>query len=471
MSLLSQFQEYIRRENFFSTKDTLLLAVSGGVDSVVLCELCFHAGYQFVIAHCNFQLRGAESERDESFVRELAAKYSKPVLVKRFDTNAYAQEHAISIQVAARELRYGWFFSILDKKNAGSATIPGLQLTSAHSPLTTHHSLFPTHVLTAHHRNDNIETMLMNFFKGTGIAGLRGILPKQGQLIRPLLFAGKEQIVQFAADNALQWVEDSSNKLDKYARNYLRHQLIPLVKNIYSEAENNLAKNLERFRDIETLYHQQIALQKKKLLEIKGNEIHIPVMKLQQTPAVKTIVYEIIKEYGFSPQQAEEVIALLQSETGRYVQSASHRVIKNRQWLIITPVQTIAATHILIEAGDKEIVFEAGTLQWQLLDIASVALPASPHIATLDAAAIAFPLILRKWKTGDYFYPLGMKKKKKLARFFIDQKFSKTDKEKIWVIESDQKIIWVLGCRIDDRMKLTPQTKKAWQCTLKGLDI
>jgi tRNA(Ile)-lysidine synthase len=478
MNLVSRFQEYIRRENLFSPGSILLLAVSGGIDSVVLCELCRQAGYDFVLTHCNFQLRGPESERDEDFVRQLAAKYNKPILVKHFDTTAYAKEHKVSIQVAARELRYNWFFSMLDQKPSGDITAQDSPLTTHHSPLTTHDSplpthdsRLPTHVLTAHHRDDNIETMLMNFFKGTGIAGLRGMLPRQGRIVRPLLFAAKEDLLQYAADQGLQWVEDSSNELDKYARNYLRHQMIPLVKNIYPEAEKNMAGNLERFRDIETLYRLQVAAQKKKLLEIKGNEIHIPVLKLQQATAVKTVVYEIVKDYGFSPQQAEEVMSLLHSETGRYVQSPSHRVIKNRQWLIITPLQANAAAHILIEAAGKELAFEAGLLQWQLLKGPGLVPAASSHIALLDAAALAFPLLVRKWKTGDYFYPLGMKKKKKLARFFIDQKLSKTEKEKIWVIESNKKIVWVAGYRIDDRCKITPHTKQAFQFTLKALDI
>ncbi len=443
MKLIQRFKEYIQSNNLFHPKDKLLLAISGGVDSVVLCELCKQAEYDFTIVHCNFQLRGEESERDELFVKELGRKYSVEAFVKKFETQLYATKNKTSIQVAARDLRYSWFAELLS---------PGSQLPT------------PDYVLTAHHLGDNIETMLMNFFKGTGIAGLRGILPKQGKIIRPLLFAKREEILAFAKENKLNWVEDSSNESDKYSRNYIRHQVIPLIEKIYPEAENNLSQNLQRFRDIEILYHQSVALQKKKLCEQKGNEIHIPVLKLKKTGALHSIVYEIIKGFNFHAAQVDEVIALLESESGRYVASSSHRIIKNRNWLIIAPVVSEEAGNILIESDVQYVKFASdsdrnGSLQLETVSASNCPLQTANSVAQIDFKDITFPLLLRKWKMGDYFYPLGMKKKKKLARFFIDIKLSKTDKEKIWVIESDKKIIWVVGHRIDERFKITPETK------------
>ncbi|MGC4036423.1 MAG: tRNA lysidine(34) synthetase TilS [Chitinophagaceae bacterium] len=443
MDLLFLFKEYIRINNLFSQKDRLLLAVSGGVDSVVLCELCYQAGYAFTIAHCNFQLRGEESERDEQFVKELRNKYSVDVLVKKFDTVAYTKEKKISTQVAARELRYSWFNELLTQ------------------------NLRPTtydFLLTAHHLDDNIETLLMNFFKGTGITGLHGILPKQEKIIRPLLFAKREEIIAFAKDQHLDWVEDSSNASDKYSRNFIRHQVIPLIQKIYPGAENNLADNLTRFRDIELLYHQAIEIHKKKLIEQKGNEIHIPVLKLKKSTPLHSIVYEIIKDFGFHSTQLNEVISLLDSESGKFITSSSHRIIKNRNWLIIAPVASMEAETILIEEGAKSLQFAIGNLQLKTITHDSQ-LTTANSIALLDLKEIKFPLLLRKWKQGDYFYPLGMKKKKKLARFFIDQKLSKTEKEKVWVLEMDKKIIWVIGYRIDDRFKLTDKTKAVLQIT------
>ncbi|HMC87676.1 MAG TPA: tRNA lysidine(34) synthetase TilS [Chitinophagaceae bacterium] len=463
MNLLQGFQNFIAKENLFLPKDKLLLAVSGGIDSVVLCELCYQSGYDFVIAHCNFQLRGEESNRDEQFVISLGKKYGKQVLLKHFETEQYAEHNKVSIQVAARELRYAWFLGL-----AGS----GESIADSQGPLTIKDLPRPTHIVTAHHLDDNIETVLMNFFKGTGIAGLRGILAKQRKIVRPLLIAKKEDIKKFGEENKLPWVEDSSNKSDKYSRNYFRNQLIPLIKNIYPEAENNLANNLQRFKDIEVLYHQSIDQHKKKLLEYKGNEVHIPVLKLQKAVPLVSIVYEIIKEYHFTADQAEETIALLSSETGRYIQSATHRIIKNRNWLIIAPMNAMEAENILIEGEGKADLgpdFSGWNLELGFIANPEAKFPGVSNIAFLDAEEIKFPLLLRKWKTGDYFYPLGMKKKKKLSRFFIDQKLSKTEKEKIWILEANKKIIWVIGLRIDDRFKVTPSTKKVLRIELKEM--
>jgi tRNA(Ile)-lysidine synthase len=479
MSLLNQFISFILKENLFSPKDKLLLAVSGGVDSVVLCELCNKAGFDFTIAHCNFQLRGAESERDEAFVRELAQHYKKHLLVKKFDTEAHALKNRVSIQVAARELRYEWFFEIIGNKQLAIGNekpvvssnnyeeISNSKLKIQNSQLSTPDSGLPTpdYLLTAHHLDDNIETLLMNFFKGTGVAGLRAMLPKQGVLVRPLLFSKKEEIKTFSEENNLKWVEDSSNESDKYSRNYFRHQLVPLVQKIYPSAMDNLADNLNRFKQMELLYRQAIDMHKKKLLEYKGNEVHIPVLKLKKTVPLESVVYEIIKDFDFSPAQVNELTGLLHSESGKYISSATHRIIKNRNWLIIAPLQASETAHVLIDSFN-DCPFADGTLKFKQM-------PASQHnisvlntIATLDIATIQFPLLLRKWKQGDYFYPLGMRKKKKLSRFFIDQKLSKTDKEKVWVLEMNKKIVWVVGYRIDDRFKITDNTKEVLTITL-----
>lgn len=436
-SLIDRFTSFIISNNLFHSEDRLLLAVSGGLDSIVLCELCEQAAFDFTIAHVNFQLRGEESDRDESFVHALGRKYNRAVLVKKFDTESYALKNRLSIQVAARELRYGWFASLINS-----------DLPSA-----------PKYILTAHHLDDNIETMMMNFFKGTGITGMRGMLAKHGNIVRPLLPFTKDELRAFAGEQQLLWVEDSSNEGDKYSRNYFRHHVIPLVRNIYPAAEANLASNIDRFKETEILYRQAVDLHKKKLLEYRSNEVHIPVLKLAKTIPLHSVVYEIIKDFGFTASQTGEVIDLLHSESGKFVASSSYRVIRNRNWLIIAPQAAQQASHILIEENDELVAFEQGSLSIQKMkaDISSIA--KDNNQAIIDLAAIKFPLLLRPWKQGDYFYPLGMKKKKKLARFFIDQKLSKTDKEKMWVLESNKKIVWVIGMRIDDRMRVAPNTK------------
>jgi len=475
MNLLKEFTDFIKKENLFQQKDKLLLAVSGGVDSVVLCELCKQAGYNFAIAHCNFQLREEESERDEHFVRSLAEKYEVTIFVKRFDTEKYALKNRIGIQEAARKLRYDWFNELVNGEwamvNEQSAisnqqSAVGNRKSEIGNDNTHHSPLTIYHIVTAHHANDNVETLLMNFFKGTGINGLRGILSKYGNIIRPLLFATKHEIKTFAEENKLPFVEDSSNILDKYTRNFFRHQIIPSIEKVFPKVEENLIDNIKRFSEIEILYQQSVSNHKKKLLELKGEETHIPVLKLLKTEPLSTIVYEIIKPFNFTSHQTEEVIYLLKSETGKYIQSSSHKIIKNRNWLIISPNNTAVAENILIEEKDKSIQFLNGELRIEKLSAPNHKLSTDNAIATLDGDEIKFPLLLRKWKQGDYFYPLGMKKKKKLSRFFIDQKLSLTEKENCWIIEMNKKIIWIVGKRIDDRFKITSKTKNILRISL-----
>ncbi len=446
--LLERFQQNWKEQfiHLSPSNCTLIIAVSGGVDSIVLTDLIARSGFDFAIAHCNFKLRGAESERDEAFVKSLGKKYSKEVFVKYFDTTEYAAANKLSIQEAARNLRYSWFQQLI---------------TAIHKPQTTNF------LVTAHHANDNIETLLINFFRGTGISGLHGILPKQNNIIRPLLFAKREEIEVYAKQNNLTWVEDSSNASDKYTRNLFRLQIIPAIKEVYPNVEDNLLHNIERFKETEILYQQSIELHKKKLIEQKGNEIHIPILKLQKSAPLHSIVWEIIKGFAFTAPQVDEVKKLLIADNGSYIASPSHRIIKNRNWFIVAPLQTETAQNILIENHDRKIVFENGILALELLSTTNCKPQTTNSVASLDADEIKFPLLLRKWKQGDYFYPLGMQKKKKLGKFFIDQKLSKTDKEKVWVLEMDKKIIWVIGYRIDDRFKITNGTKNVLQVSYK----
>lgn len=429
-NLIDLFKSNVASNKLFTAKDHLLIAVSGGVDSVVLCELCYKNGYRFSVAHCNFQLRGKESEEDEQFVKELAEKYKVPFHLKKFDTEAYASQNRLSVQVAARELRYSWFASLLGRSTDQ-----------------------PAFLLTAHHADDNIETIAMNFFKGSGINGLKGILPKQGKIVRPLLFATKENIISFAREHMLAYREDSSNALDKYTRNYFRNQLLPAIEKVFPEVRQNLLHNAERFAEINTIYQSAIERIKSKLVVIQGKEHHVPVLKLLLTEAMPTVLHEIIKDFGFTAHQGTEVIKLLNSESGKYIDSATYRILRNRNWLVIAPLGQPDNSVYLIEETDKEISFASHKLEIKKVD--NPAISKDPLNIQLDSKHIRFPLLLRRWKTGDYFYPLGMKKKKKVSRFLIDQKLSLHQKQDVWVLESDKKIIWVLGLRIDDRFKIT----------------
>lgn len=435
MSLLQRYKNFVEANRLFTTNDRLLVAVSGGVDSVVLCELCKQAGYDFSIAHCNFQLRDADSERDEKFVSGLAQRYNVNFHLVKFETKKFAEENKLSTQEAARNLRYNWFEEIRLKN--------GYQ-----------------YILTAHHADDNIETVLMKFFRGTGIKGMRGIEPKKGSIVRPLLFARRKQLEEFLAEQQLEFVSDYTNLQGDYTRNYFRNQVIPMIEKSLPGASENVLTNIDRFREIEQLYQQALETHKKQLMERKGNEIHIPVLKLKQREPLLTIVYEIIRDYGFSSAQTQDVISLLDSDSGKYVKSSSHQVIRNRKWLVIAPLQPEMAETVTIEEGQATVQCAMIRFQLSMEDADKTRIPTSNRDACLDAHAIKFPLLLRRWKQGDYFYPLGMQKKKKLSRFFIDQKLSKTEKENTWVLESDKKIIWVVGHRIDDRFKVTDKTKK-----------
>jgi tRNA(Ile)-lysidine synthase len=453
LNLLQRYKDFIKAENLFSPKDKLLLAVSGGVDSVVLCELCHQAGFDFMIAHCNFQLRGEESERDEKFVRQLGEKYKVEVAVKKFNTERYAAEKKISIQVAARELRYGWFKELISNKQYTTGK-ENTQSKDTNCELAVAHY----YLLTAHHANDNIETLLMNFFRGTGLEGMKGIPEKvkERKLIRPLLHFKREAIEAFARENNLQWVEDSSNESSRYTRNYFRNELIPALKKVYPKAEDNLLGTINRFSQIENLYSVLVGDLKKKLCKQKGNDIHIPVKQLIGYKN-ESLIYEIIKDYGFGEKQVDEVLKLADSESGHFIENNSHRIIKHRHWFIIAALQSEVSENIIIEERDSTVLFYAGKLFIERTG--NLKPEAVNSVAQLDATLIKFPLLLRKWKIGDYFYPLGMSKKKKLSRFFIDLKLSKVDKENIWVIEMNKKIIWVAGHRIDDRFKITANTK------------
>ncbi len=440
IDLLRAFKKYIQQEKLYQPNTQWIIGISGGVDSVVLTHVCLQANIPIILAHANFQLRGEESNRDENFVQKFATLLQIPLHIKHFNTNEYASKNKLSIQVAARELRYSWFKSLALTLSKGEGR---KQLC----------------ITTAHHADDNVETVLMNFCKGTGISGLHGILPKQKNIVRPLLFATKQEILAYAKEQQLSWVEDSSNVTDVYTRNAIRHQLMPVIENIFPTAQQNLQQNIARFRDAETLYQQALQQWIKKLCIYKNEECHIPVNRLVQLPAAQTILFEIIRQYGFTSAQTEDVWKLLEAETGKWAQSTSHRIIKNRGWLIITPISSNQSQHIVIDHFDDVVHYPGGALQAKILSTEKSIIEPNPQLAYIDAKHIIFPLILRPWTQGDYFYPLGMNKKKKLSRFFIDQKLSIADKEKVWILEMNKKIVWIVGYRIDDRFKIVPQTK------------
>ncbi|MBO9154303.1 tRNA lysidine(34) synthetase TilS [Chitinophaga sp. GCM10012297] len=440
--MIGRLREFIREERIFNEGEGLLLAVSGGLDSSVLCHLLVKAGWKVELAHCNFMLRGAESDRDEAFVRSLGERYQAPVHVTRFDTAAYAEQHKLSVQVAARDLRYAW----LERQRA---------------------ALGLAAVVTAHHMQDNVETLWMNLSKGTGMAGLHGILPLQGHIARPLLFATREEIAAYAKEEGVAFVEDSSNITDKYTRNYFRHNILPPLQALFPDVVRQTGASIDRFREAEELYKQAVEEHKKKLLVKKGEEYFIPLVRFSQAKPLATIAYELLKPFGCSPAQASQVTALLDAEPGRYVTTASHRIVRDRKWFIVAPLNTAEAGYFIIEKEQENLRLPNVAFRFQYAQNDTNAVSANAAVACIDAAGLQFPLMLRRWKQGDYFYPLGMNRKKKLSRFFIDQKLSLPQKEKVWVLESaDKRIVWVAGMRIDNRFRVTEKTRQVLRITM-----
>jgi len=442
MSLYELFGRYWQRhyQSMVSNDNPLFVGVSGGIDSVVLIHLLRSHGIPFSIAHVNYQLRGAESNRDESFVRALANHFSVPIYVQQFDTIHLAEEMKMSVQETARKLRYDWFKTI-----AGSS-----------------------YIATAHHANDNAETALMYFLRGTGIEGLTGIPGRdtKRKIIRPLLSFTREQIQEYATAQKIEYVEDSSNTKNNYTRNLLRNIVLPEIEKAFPRTIQNILHNIERFEEINSLYHEAVTMRLKKLITVKGQELHIPVLKWQQEKQLSTITWEIIKAYGFTAAQVPEVIKLLGAANGSSIKTDSHILFKHRLWMIMAPLNSGAISQILIETPGTT-HFQEGSVTIRLLENKPDSLQ-KENIEYLDAKNIQFPLLLRKYKTGDYFYPLGMAKKKKISRFLIDLKLSLTEKEKVWVLESDKKIIALLGLRIDNRFKVQPQTVSTLAITLQN---
>ena len=287
MSLLSQFQAFVRARRLFPEGSHLLLAVSGGLDSVVLLDLCKESGYDLLIAHCNFGLRGEESDRDETFTRSLAAAYDLPVRVRKFDTNAYAAQQRVSIQEAARTLRYDWFMSLAAEEQPRR------------------------YILTAHHADDNAETLLMNFFRGTGLHGLTGIPFENGMIRRPLLPFSRNQLEAYAREKGLNWVEDSSNQTTDYTRNQIRHKLLPVIEEIYPRVKENLQDNIRRFSETDKLYKLAVGAWKQKIIRQKGVDRFVPVQQLVRTES-RGLLYEIAADFGFTEKQLPELLRLLE---------------------------------------------------------------------------------------------------------------------------------------------------------------
>lgn len=434
--MLSDFLNYIEEHKLIRSNDRILLAVSGGMDSMVMAHLFFSAGLDAAVAHCNFCLRGNESDSDEELVKQYASAGNIPFFSKKFNTEAHSREKGISVQMAARELRYEWFEKIRAENHFSSVAV-------------------------AHNLNDNIETLVLNLIRGTGITGLTGMKPLNGSIIRPLLFATREKISNYCLRNKITCREDQSNAEIKYSRNKIRHLVIPVMKEINPSAEvciNETAHRLAEINGIMTKYINDI---RDEISYAHGEKIIIEIKNLEAYSYNKTMIYELFRPYGISASTASNLLTVIKGRTGGKVYTPTHRILKNREQLIVSGLNQAGRVHLLIPSVDelRKIPFirSAGVVTI----VPGFDLPSAKNIACLDQDKIVFPLIIRNWNKGDYFHPLGMNHKKKLSDYFIDRKYSQPEKEEALVLESDRKIAWIIGERIDDRFRITNQSGNA----------
>lgn len=430
-----RFIRYIREHRLAGEKDRILLAVSGGIDSMVMAHLFLSSGYHAGIAHCNFKLRGSESDKDEALVESFSSEYGADFYSESFNTSVYAEENGISIQMAARELRYNWFEKIRNSNEYDSVAI-------------------------AHNLNDNIETFLINLTRGTGISGLTGMKPRNDFIIRPLLFATRQEIASYQASNGIPYREDMSNSDIKYTRNKIRHNIIPLFREINPSFDNTILETASRFADLNEVLAGYFSGIQEQITSEKDDIIIININKLKTFPSGSTIIFELFRKYGIGSAQVGELKDLINARTGAFLNTRSHRILKNRDQLLITPLTEGKTGFFVIDSYD-DLAKNPFIGSVKVMDIGpEFIIPDNPGIACVDESMVKLPLVIRKWQPGDSFYPLGMNNRKKLSDYLIDKKLSVPEKENCYVMETDGNIIWIVGDRIDNRFRIRSSTHR-----------
>lgn len=438
--MLQLFQNNIASQNLVANGKKSLVATSAGVDSVVLCHLYHQAGLPFAIAHCNFQLRGKEADEDELFVASLASKLGVPFYSTRFETTAFAEKNKVSIQVAARQLRYEWLEKIRQTSDC-------------------------QYIATAHHLDDSIETVFYNFAKGCGLRGLHGIPATKGSIIRPMLFASKKQVLVFAEKEGISFREDASNLTDKYSRNLIRHHAVPIFEKINPQFQRTAAANLQRLIEAEQLYDFALAQIKAAVFEETADGGRIDIQKLHSYPAPSSVLFELLQPFGFNNDQVSQALQSADNQPGSIFHSTTYQLLVDRFCLILSLGENTGGVFEISTVSDSPMVLQDNTsLQFTQHEFVPTSVISELSTAWFDASRLQFPLRLRHWQEGDWFCPLGMGgKRQKLQDFYSNNKLSRFEKERIWLLESGGQIAWVVGWRMDERFKVIPETKTVIQ--------
>lgn len=426
--MLTRTRQYIERKQLLSPFGKVIVALSGGADSTALLDMLHRLGYTCIAAHCNFHLRGEESMRDERHVREFCKQQDIVLHVKDFDTTTYAASHKVSIEMAARELRYAWFEELRQSEAAEAIAV-------------------------AHNADDQVETMLMHLVRGSGLKGLCGMAAKNGYVIRPLLEITRQEVEDYLKQRGISYVNDSTNQETIYRRNKFRHEIIPLLSSINPRVKETLLRSQHYFEDYHAIVAGKVAEIKQRCVKQMGEEILVDSNMLMQEAGGEALLYELVNAYGFNSYQCEQMYEALKGQSGKHFYSPTHYAERSREGLLIVP--------------NNEQKEQCPTLHQEIRErLEKEAFPAANALQIIiDADAVKGELRLRHWQEGDVFRPIGLKGKKKVSDFFNDQKLSLRQKEKVWLVTDDENIIWIVGYRIDDRYKVKETTLKVMYIT------
>lgn len=433
--MVEQFLKYIHTEKLFHSSQRILLAVSGGADSMLMLHLFVNTGFSVAVAHCNFGLRGSESDADEQFVADYCDQHNITFHQKSFSTEDFARQEGISIEMAARDLRYKWFNQLLFQN---------------------HYDFLAT----AHHQDDVIETFLINLSRGSGIRGLSGIQPKSGKIIRPMLFTNREEILEYCGRMNIEFRTDSSNQETVYKRNLIRHEVLPLLEKVNPAFRKNALRTVENLSETSLLFQQRMSEIRTFVYSEDEMGAIIHIEKLLSLTPLRTILFEMIREFGFQVEQVDDIIDSLTKESGRKFYSSEYRLIKDREYLLIAPYNAKPDQIFYIDEDCREINSPVRLTIEKLDRTPAFRFSTHQNLVDLDQDKLVFPLILRHWQDGEYFQPLGMSGLKKMSDFFIDEKYSIPEKENAWILASGNRPVWIVGKRIDDRFKITSKTQR-----------